>query len=185
MSYETQYGDPSTAYIATFSGKMFTPLAPKEEDIEIEDIAHALSNICRYTGHVKEFYSVAQHCVLCSWLAPPGYMLEALLHDASEAYLSDIAGPLKKFLPDYQAAEERLDRVARGRFGLPLEMSEVVKEIDYRMLVTEARAFEIPWWREWVDRGVHPYSMPIVPWAPDVAERRFLKRYRDLTEGRR
>ena len=93
-------------HITTYSGVKFSPLNPKEEDIRIDDIAHALSLMTRANGHFPEFYSVAQHCIACCKEAiARGYSnkvaLALLLHDASEAYLSDITRPLKKHLEVY------------------------------------------------------------------------------------
>lgn len=97
-------------YITTYTKKHFTPLEPKEEDIDIRDIAHALSLMTRANGHFPEFYSVAQHSIACCQEAMArGYSdrvaFAALLHDASEAYLSDITRPVKKNLPQYHEAE--------------------------------------------------------------------------------
>src|SRR6266496_3875421 len=96
------------------SGKWFNVFNPKPEDVDIRDIAHALSNQCRFTGHTKEFYSVAQHSVLVSTFCAPEDAAWGLLHDASEAYLSDIASPVKKhpdFGPFYLEAEKRITDV--------------------------------------------------------------------------
>src|SRR5271156_4912831 len=82
-----------SAWIQTFTGKKFYPFNPKPQDIDIRDIAHALSNICRFTGHTKRFYSVAEHSRNVAKLVPAHMKLQALLHDASEAYLCDIARP--------------------------------------------------------------------------------------------
>lgn len=92
------------SYITTVTGKHFYPLNPDPRDIDIEDIAHALSLICRANGHFCRFYSVAQHCIACAGeAAARGHSLEVilgcLLHDASEAYLCDVTRPVKKHIP--------------------------------------------------------------------------------------
>jgi hypothetical protein len=87
-------------YIVTYTGRRFHFLDPKIDEISIEDIAHALSNVCRFTGHTKRFYSVAEHSCLVSALCDN--RLEGLLHDASEAYMSDLSSPLKMLVPDYK-----------------------------------------------------------------------------------
>lgn len=129
----------SDCWIVTSSCTKFDLLDPKEDDILIEDICTSLSNLCRFTGHCKKHYSVAQHSVIGSLFVPKEFKLEFLLHDATEAYLGDVSSPLKKVLPEYKAIEKRLDRVIRRKFGLPEEKSPVVEEMDQIMLATEAR----------------------------------------------
>lgn len=126
-------------YIVTWTGTRVDLLDPTPDMIDIEDIAHALSNICRFTGHTRVFYSVAQHCVRSAYLVGPGHKLEALLHDATEAYLSDISEPLKALLPDYQAIEQKFDSTIRQKFGLPQVMNTAVKFADKVMLIEEAK----------------------------------------------
>jgi hypothetical protein len=96
--------------ITTLSGKFFDILKPEEYEYDIEEIATALSNLCRYTGHVNTFYSVAEHSVLVSRIVPERLALAGLLHDASEAYLGDVSSPLKKLLPEYKRIEDRVQR---------------------------------------------------------------------------
>ena len=102
---------------------------PKPEMVHIEDIANALSNICRFTGHVKKFYSVALHSVRVSYLVPPEDALQALLHDATEAYMSDINSPLKHTdaLAGYRLLEQRMWEVIAEKYGIPAELSYNVK----------------------------------------------------------
>lgn len=137
------------SFIQTLSGKQFDYLSATIDDIDIEDIAVALSNICRFSGHLPEFYSVAQHSVLCSQLVSPEFAFEALMHDAAEAYCQDIPAPLKALLPDYREIEKRTDQLIRFKFGLPLEEASVVKYADLTMLATERRDLDIddsiPW----------------------------------------
>lgn len=128
--------------ITTYTGKHFDPLIPDERLIYVEDIAHALSLICRGNGHVKTFFSVAQHCINCAKeAAARGYsrrmILACLLHDASECYMSDVPRPFKKSLPDYVEQEERLLSVIYEKFlgsDLTEEERAQVKEIDNGML---------------------------------------------------
>lgn len=108
-------------YILTYSKIQFTPLDPKEDDICIEDIAHALSLMTRANGHFSEFFSVAQHCILCCEEAMArGYSkkvaLACLLHDASEAYLADITRPVKKNLSTYREIEARLQNAIFNKY---------------------------------------------------------------------
>lgn len=116
--------------IKTYTGIMFDPLAPQQELISIEDIAHALSMLCRANGHFKSFYSVGQHCINCALEAEArGYsrrvQLACLLHDASEAYLSDITRPVKQFLPAYLEIEGPLqDAIWQKYLDGPLTAQE-------------------------------------------------------------
>ena len=133
------------SYITTVSGIHFYPLDPNPDDIDIKDIAHALSLICRANGHFKYFYSVAQHCIACANEAiARGYSLEvilgSLLHDASEAYLCDVTRPVKKHIPQYLRAEEKLQDVIWERFiGRKLTDAEQqqIFEIDDHILSQE------------------------------------------------
>lgn len=129
-----------TAWIQTHNGISFTPLNPKLKDIKIEDIAHALGHICRFCGHSKVFYSVAEHSVLCAEQAPDRLKLATLLHDASEAYIADISRPIKPFLTNYKDIEDVLTKAINKAFNIELseEDEAIIKNIDMRMLATEA-----------------------------------------------
>lgn len=131
--------------ITTYTKLDMDPMAPRPEDIRLEDIAHALSLMTRANGHIRHFYSVAQHCISCAREAAargwsPRLQLACLLHDASEAYLSDITRPVKIHLPEYKLAEAALQDVIFAHFGLsgltPQEL-EQVHEIDDGMLFFE------------------------------------------------
>lgn len=124
--------------IRLVSGKWFDPMNALPEDIHIEDIAHALSNQCRWGGHTDPFYSVAQHSSIIAGLASAEHALWGLLHDAAEAYLVDLPRPLKKLVPEYVAAEARLMRVICARFRLPMEQPEEIGRLDQALLQTEA-----------------------------------------------
>ena len=104
--------------IYTRSGRYFDLLNPDPNEIDIDDIASALSKITRFTGHGRFAYSVAEHSVHCASLVPPDYALEALLHDAQEAYLGDVSSPLKALLPEYRAIEHRVQAHIFRSFGL-------------------------------------------------------------------
>lgn len=129
-------------YITTYTGVHFTPTEPKAEDIRIEDIAHALSMICRGNGHVKTFYSVGEHCINCAAEAEArGYskrvVLACLLHDAGESYLSDVPSPFKKHLKDYIQMEDRILSLIYQKFlhsDLTEEEASKVLEIDKDLL---------------------------------------------------
>lgn len=138
-------------WLLTHSGVRFDLVDPQPDMINLIDISHGLSNECRYSGQCHSFYSVAQHSVLASEIVPAEFALEALLHDASEAYLKDIPRPLKKLLPDYRAIEQRVEAVIRKHFGLPAEKSHPVSEADYILLATERRDLMPASTVEWPD----------------------------------
>lgn len=129
-------------YITTYGGTHFYPTDPKAEQIHLTDIAHALSLICRGNGQVKTFFSVGQHCINCALESeargyPPRLVLACLLHDASEAYLSDVPRPFKKSLPWYGELENRLlDLIYCKYLGTPLSAGEerLLKQIDNDLL---------------------------------------------------
>lgn len=171
-------------WFQVFSGRRFFALDPDPIDIDIVDIAHALSLICRYNGHCREAYSVAQHSVLVSERVPEECAFEGLLHDASEAYLGDMVRPLKLGMPEYRRAEEHLEKIIAMKYGLRFPWPEPVKIADNRMLATERRDI-LPVFREdWPNYG-EPYPEPVVPWSAPVAEARFLLRFHDLSAQRR
>ena len=172
------------AWITTFTGRRFYVLAPRVEDVAIEDIAHALSMQCRFTGHVKSFYSVAQHSVLVSRLCPPEDALWGLLHDASEAYIGDMNAPLKHTseMSHFRAVEGDILDIVVKRFGLTLSEPKTVRHADRRMLLTEARdlGLDVTGWY----KGYDPLPGKIFPWNPQRAEREFLDRFAELTGAR-
>ena len=166
-------------WFQTYSARRFNPCTATAADINIEDIAHALSNYCRFGGHTRHFYSVAQHCCLCHDNMPdqPVLRLQALLHDATEAYMGDVVKPLKLVLEDYQRIEKRLERVIMEAFGLPVALVPQVKLADLTALATEKRDLlrDGPEWTQLI--GVKPWPDNITPWAPAVAKEQFLQRF--------
>lgn len=170
------------SWILTARGKHFDYLDPRAEDIDILDIAQGLANECRFGGHTRAFYSVAQHAWLASHVVPAEHALEALLHDASEAYCKDIPLPLKLLLPDYRDIEARVDGAIRAAFGLPLQMTTVVKRADLILLATERRDLMPPDDTPWaILDGIEPLPRRIVAMQPSRAQAIFLKRYVELT----
>lgn len=170
-------------WIQTFTGKQFYPLAPIESDIDIEDIAHALSMQCRFTGHCREFYSVAEHSVEVSKTVPREFALWGLLHDASEAYLTDLSKPLKMYSDlgaRYVEIESRLQMAICKRFGLQLQEPEEVKVADRRMLMTEKKCLMGTSPARW-DDNEKPYSFDVLMLQPWQAESYFLDRFEELT----
>jgi hypothetical protein len=125
--------------IATFTGGLVDPFALEPQNVNIIDIAHSLSNLCRYNGHSVGFYSVAEHSVLMAREVSEGARLYALLHDATEAYFSDVPKPIKESLPELERIETSIWEVIKARFNLDDSYEEEVKEADLRMLCTEQR----------------------------------------------
>lgn len=184
-------------WITTFSGRKFWPLAPRAEDVAIEDIAHALSMKCRFTGHTRHLYSVAQHSVLVAqvlhefYKASPWQILAGLLHDATEAYLPDVARPIKADLPGFLDIENRVDTAIFLHFlpGAPTADAEWrrawhhehVKEVDTRLLRTEIRDL-MPPGSEGVLADLAPYPFTIQCLAPEDARTLFLQKYVQIVE---
>jgi len=178
----------------TFSGRKFWALDPRPEDIYLEDIAHALSMQCRFAGHCKEFLSVAQHSINVSLVTPPPLQLLALLHDAPEAYLTDVPRPLKKHLPQYRDLEGRWLVAVCDRFNIQYtaEMKIVmlsgklppeVAHADDLMLATEAHCLmQSDLLKDW-GLPMGPLSMTVQPVWPQEAKAAFLKRFLQLVNS--
>jgi hypothetical protein len=176
------------AFIETFTGRTFAPLAPQRGDIHIEDIAHALANQGRFSGHARHRYSVGEHSVRVSELLErqghdPRVQLWGLLHDASEAYLVDLPTPLKvepEFAKVYRIAEKRLMEVICRRFGLPRGEPEGVTAADRTLLATEVRDLMHGDRDYWKKIEAAPLPERIRPWGDGVAEYEFLRRFEML-----
>lgn len=173
----------SESSISTIGGKEFKFFSPETHEFDIEEIAHSLSNLCRFTGHVKEFYSVAQHSVLTSYFVPDNMRMCALLHDAGEAFLGDVSSPLKANLEDYKKIEEAVEKAIAKHFGIQYPHPAEVKHADYRLLVTEKRDLlprEIKP-KEWAGfKDIKPIDYVIRPMEPKLAKTYFMNRYKEL-----
>ena len=123
--------------IALLSGNLFDYNNPEGSTVEIEDIATALSNVCRFAGHVHYFYSVAQHAVNCSLIVPKAYAFDALMHDTAEAFTNDLPTPLKWALPVFKELEVRIETAMSKRFGFQYPLPDAVKVADLQMLRME------------------------------------------------
>lgn len=168
--------DRKGSWMQTYCGIAFWPLDPHEDEILLEDIAHALSLQCRFSGMTRSFYSVAQHSILAARELPQEFRPWGLLHDASEAYLHDMIRPIKDHSSlgvEYKKVEYRLMSVICKRFGLPEGQPECVSYVDLRLLMTEARDVLGPTRIDWRPQ-VEPFDWKIDPWSPAESEERFL-----------
>lgn len=172
-------------WIQTYQGSQMYPLDPRAVEIDIQDIAHALSNLCRFNGHVKKFYSVAEHSCHVSDLFDSGYLrLMGLLHDASEAYLCDMPRPIKRsegFATRYLEAEEKLMHVIAAKFDIQWPMPTSIINADNRLLGTEAAQLMAPLHPEWSDLFEPVAGLALPCWTPEEAREQFLARYFTLT----
>jgi len=166
----------------TFTGRQIFPLAPRLEDIALEDIAHGLSLLCRFGGQLRSFYSVAEHSVRVSQLCDPADALHGLLHDASEAYLVDIPRPLKHLpvMDPYRRAEAVLQAAIYRRFALRRGTPASVTRADEAIAVNEGQdLFAIV--PAWAAAGTRVNKLEtLAGWTPLQAERLFLARYHAL-----
>ena len=180
-------------WIETFAGH-FTPLDPKPEDVCIEDIAHALSLKCRFNGHCRVFYSVAEHSVRLVELVKrhskerePSALLAlqrmALLHDAAEAYLCEVPRPIKDHLKGYKAVEMLVESAVAKRFAVAWPWAREIKKLDYQLCLAEAAALMPSGGRDWETYGLERLEIPINPWSAETAERAFLETWEEFQEN--
>ncbi len=171
--------------LQTYLGFPFFVEEPRPEDVTIEDIAHALSNQCRFNGHCRPFYSVAQHSVHVAHLVEKlgggaDVQLQALLHDAAEAYIGDMPTPIKRILPEFLMHEERIWQAIAVRLSVPVKLNPLVKMADRVALATERRDLMAPTTKvEW-DELPAPDSLTISPLSPGLARWCFEKEFRRL-----
>lgn len=169
-----------------WDGSYFYLLDPNPEVMTPENIAHALANLCRFTGHCR-FYSVAQHCRHVSFLVPREHAFAGLMHDASEAFIGDLSRPLKDTLDvvspgTIRMIEDRIHAALAKRYGFEFPFHPSVKVADNIAVVTERR--------DAIDRNREPWPdmpepdpMPQAALPPELAERMWLERFRELTVG--
>jgi hypothetical protein len=171
--------------LQTYTGKAVNPLALEADAIDILDIAHALSHLCRFNGHCRQFYSVAEHSVRMSRIVPRESGMWGLLHDAAEAYLVDLPRPVKlsRGLGElYKIAERRALQVIAQRFGLSWPEPAEFKYFDNVLLMTEQRDLMVRISEPRFDNA-SPLPERIEPWTPDAARAEFLARFAELTKG--
>lgn len=175
----TDYPRTDANCIQTASGRRFWPLNPRGTDVRLEDIAHSLSQKCRYTGHCNGIYSVAQHSVLVSRNCDEP--LWGLMHDAAEAFLPDISAPIKPALTGFAAVENRVLEIIARAFGLEMPIPHCVHQADLVLRSTEKRDVMGPSPYPWRSvQGIGPLEQAIIPWAPIHAKQEFLSRYHEL-----
>lgn len=167
-------------------------------EISLDAIAGATSRLCRFTGHLidgVEIYSVAEHCVLVSHLlermgCDAGVIYQGLMHDASEAYLADIAAPFKAEIGNYYAVEAKIMDRIKDRYLLPDEFDYRVKIADWYALFIEARQLvltderELSTWQGYEEYGEASQEMqvPVQCWLPSMAKAQFLMRYAQVQD---
>lgn len=170
-------------YIRTFTGRKLYWDRIEEHDFCIEDIAHALSMKCRWSGHTREFFSVAQHSVLVAALVPREHQLNALLHDASEAYMPDFPSPLKWFLRDMgftvlSTIEKKVEAAVAKKFKLQYPRPACIKVADLQLLATEHR--------DLMPHGEETAAMQdflpnkLLPWDQHWSEVRFISMFNNI-----
>lgn len=172
-----------TDWIETFTGKQFHLLNPSPDEICIEDIAHALAHQCRFTGHTRKFYSVAEHSFHVSRITGT---LEGLLHDASEAYITDLSRPVKYNTPvgiPYFEVENAIMSVIAKKFGFVWPVAAAVKSADNIMLHTEKVQLmtDLSWDGAWGQPELSDVRLEC--WTPELAELVFLQRFDELTKA--
>lgn len=173
-------------WISLLSGGQFNYNKPEESDVTIEDISTALSNICRFSGHLPRYYSVAQHLVNTSYIVEPQYAFTALMHDTTEAFTNDLPTPLKWALPIFKELEIKIESAMADKFGFAYPYPAAVKEADSQMLMLEKTYVKN-------DRSVWPAyehvqfdcltanpNIDLQSWRPSIARNKFMARYREL-----
>ena len=189
-----------STHILVRSGEYLDPLNPNENRLHLTDIAHGMSNVCRFSGQPVRFYSVAQHTLLVAALLsvvdPNAFLtreaqLLALFHDASEAYLGDVATPIKQHpaWTTYREYERRLQEVIERKYVLPharvdLEpFRESVKQADILAFVFEAKHLMGRDYSWMLMPGIAlPERKDFKPWSPPRAKRQWLEHHALLLE---
>lgn len=171
---------PASGWIQTFTGRQFWPLDPRPEDVDILDIAHALSMKCRYSGHCRRFYSVAEHSVLVSRIVPEAHAKAGLLHDAAEAYLPDVPRPVKPRLAGFKEVERKVEAAIAEALDVAWPWSDQVHVADTRILADEKEQLmarpPAPW-----DLPFSPAGVTIEGWDPEQAKWQFMRRWIEVS----
>lgn len=172
-------------FFETASGGRFFFQHPEKSDILIDDIATALSRICRFNGQSLKFYSVAEHSVLMAryiWRTTDDRELAfaALMHDAGEAYLGDVVKPLKSLLPDYQKIEQACDTAVLAVFGIETPLPPAIKDIDTRILLAERAQALRNTDNDWGFDGIEPLPVTLHFWTAKMANVSFMAEFYKL-----
>jgi uncharacterized protein len=174
-------------YIHLYNGGFFNFEAPETSVYSIEDVAHNLSHINRFTGSSEVAYNVAQHSWYVSvYLEQQGYpkdiQLVGLMHDVSEAFLNDIAKPLKQLLPDYRKIEYKVEKAIFEKYGLPFPMESMIKDADNAVFVAERKYLQplCPQGLIYNGKNVEAAQFIIVPWSAEKSKKEFLRRFYEL-----
>lgn len=176
----------TATWIETYTHRQVDCLNPDPKSICIEDISHHLATTNRFSGAIYEPYSVAQHCVLMSWICPSGLAFECLMHDAAEAYIGDMVKPYKQEMPEFRGFEDIFEAAIRKAFNMPGDKHPPeVKHWDNVMLMTEARDFGMHWYGTNKHTGMPPaHYILIVPWHWTRARDEFRFRFNELQDDR-
>jgi hypothetical protein len=173
------------SYIITYTGKQFNLLEPETTSIDIIDIAHSLAMQCRWTGHCKHHYSIAQHAYYCSFIGPTNSALQRLMHDSSEAYLGDMNRPLKHYTEAgdaYRRVEWPIQNLIYTSYGMPKQEAASVGLADQAMLYAEQAQLLPPVTFEISDPEAKSKAANVFieEWTPRSAEKMFMTRFIEL-----
>lgn len=169
-------------WFQTVSGKRFWAFDPRSEDVEIGDIAHALAMKCRYGGHTKTFFSVAQHSTIVAdivqeWTTDRRLVLTALMHDAAEAYSADVVRPIKVKIPQFKEIENAIETVIADKYGLYYPFPPEIKHADNMALNTERRDLLTQTDHIWNTHGAGVLIEKIVPLNWKIAKLQFMDHF--------
>jgi len=166
-------------WFLTYTGKKVDPFRMTADDVCIEDIAHSLSQICRFNGHCCAFYSVAQHSIYVASILPPELKFVGLMHDATEAYCGDMIRPIKVSMPTYKSLEYVIWLAIAQKYDLPTELPKEVKAADNSMLMTERRDL-LKWTPDDWNVPEQPQDFFVYPKPSRQAEANFLSFFHRL-----
>lgn len=189
MSAKMQFRQVEEGWIEIYGGRKFHFARPSMGEIAVEAVAHSLSQLCRYNGHTKRFYSVAEHaCLLSDWVMYQPWAtardgLTALHHDDAEHIIGDLPRPIKATMPEFKAAEKILDEVIAEKFGTEYPLPEWLHAIDNRIIKDERLAVMKPSGFDWGTDQLVSLGVPFWHWTGRwtwLTKQRFLRRHRRL-----